>query len=243
MKKWIFYLLLLSALPTAAQIDSKENGSRTVWPSFLNKELLPDASRYLPAPPPFDSYLFVGDMAAYYQGKALRQTPRGEQARREADLSLEFMLQLFSAPTGRRLTAAEYPLLADLVSRVITDGAAAVSKAKQHFQRQRPFLHFADHTLIPEEEDSHHTPSYPSSHAAAGWALALVLSELFPEQAEDILHTGLEYGQSRVIAGYHYQSDVDAARLAASACVARLHATEAFVRKMEKVRRELRQQR
>ena len=60
-------------------------------------------------------------------------------------------------------------------------------------------------------------PSYPSSHAAAGWAVALVLSELNPDRAEPILKRGYEYGQSRVIAGYHYQSDVDAARLAASA--------------------------
>ena len=46
------------------------------------------------------------------------------------------------------------------------------------------------------------------------------------------------YGQSRVIAGYHWQSDVDAARLVASAAVARLHTDKCFMKLMKKARRE-----
>ena len=69
--------------------------------------------------------------------------------------------------------------------------------------------------------------------------MALVLTELLPERAELILKAGYEYGQSRVIAGYHYQSDVDAARLAASACVARLHADENFQKQLAKAKKEL----
>ena len=49
---------------------------------------------------------------------------------------------------------------------------------------------------------------------------------------------GYMYGQSRVIAGYHWQSDVDAARLVASAAVARLHADKRFIKLMKKARRE-----
>jgi acid phosphatase (class A) len=66
-----------------------------------------------------------------------------------------------------------------------------------------------------------------------------VLSELNTDSAEVILKTGYEYGQSRVIAGYHYQSDVDAARMAASACIVRLHADENFMKQLKKVRKEL----
>ena len=69
-----------------------------------------------------------------------------------------------------------------------------------------------------------------------------MLTELCPERAEQILKAGYEYGQSRVIAGYHYQSDVDVARMAASACVARLHADEAFQKQMAKVKKELEKQ-
>ena len=69
------------------------------------------------------------------------------------------------------------------------------------------------------------------------------LSELNPDRAEPILKRGYEYGQSRVIAGYHYQSDVDAARLAASAAVARIHSTPEFAEAMKKARREIKEHR
>ena len=70
--------------------------------------------------------------------------------------------------------------------------------------------------------------------------MTLMLTELFPQHQDVILHNGYEYGQSRVIAGYHYQSDVDAARLVASAVVARLHADKGFKRQLKKSVKELR---
>ena len=70
--------------------------------------------------------------------------------------------------------------------------------------------------------------------------MALVLAELFPEKSEQILKVGYEYGESRVIVGYHYQSDVDAARIAAGAALAVLHANEDFQKDMELARKELR---
>ena len=237
MKKLFVYLFLLTGLAAQAQTDSTAHANK-VWPSFLTDNL-PDGTQYLPAPPAFGSDEFVGDMVRYHWGKSLRDTPRGEQARIEADLSLPSILSIFSEPFGMELKAEQTPELADLVNRIITDGSAAVSKAKRYFNRTRPFLYFNEGTLIPEEEAAHHTPSYPSSHSSIGWTVALVLTELNPERAEEILKVGYEYGQSRVIAGYHYQSDVDVARMAASACVARLHANEAFQKQLAKAKKEL----
>ncbi len=54
----------------------------------------------------------------------------------------------------------------------------------------------------------------------------------------EILKRGFEMGQSRVICGYHFQSDVDAARIVASAVVARLHANDAFVKQLNKAKDE-----
>ena len=45
-------------------------------------------------------------------------------------------------------------------------------------------------------------------------------------------------GQSRVICGYHWQSDVDAARVVASAVVATLHTKPAFLQQLEKAKQE-----
>ena len=238
MKKICCLLLCFFSLTIQAQ-NVTNDSQKKVWPSFLTNEQLPDGTLYLPAPPAFDSQEFVGDIIRYHWGKTFRETPRGQQAIREADMGMESLLNVFSQPMGIELSAAKTPELAVLVSHIITDGSNATRKAKNHFNRLRPFLYFNEGTLIPAEEESHHTPSYPSSHSATGWTVALVLTELLPERAELILKAGYEYGQSRVIAGYHYQSDVDAARLAASACVARLHADENFQKQLAKTKKEL----
>ena len=232
MKKMYFVcLLMLTALEAVAQDNQ--------WPSFLERDQRPDGVLYLPAPPDTLSAEFVGDIAWHQWGRRQRTGERAEQARREASMGLPSMLRFLSEPVGMELSEEKTPEVAYLVSRVITDGSGATSKAKRHYNRKRPFLFFGDGTLIPEEEATHHTPSYPSSHSAAGWALALVMAELVPDRQEQILKWGFEYGQSRIIAGYHYHSDVEAARLAASAVVARLHADEAFQKQMKKAKKEI----
>ena len=48
------------------------------------------------------------------------------------------------------------------------------------------------------------------------------------------------YGDSRLIVGAHWQSDVNAARLAAAAAYARLHTSERFLEQMRLARQEFR---
>ena len=60
------------------------------------------------------------------------------------------------------------------------------------------------------------------------------------ERADTLLARGLMYGDSRLIVGAHWQSDVNAARLAASAAYARLHTSERFLEQMKKTRKEFR---
>ena len=67
---------------------------------------------------------------------------------------------------------------------------------------------------------------------------ALLLTEINPTHSEEILKRGFDYGQSRVIAGYHWQSDVDAARIQASVMFARLHAVPEFVKELDAVKKE-----
>ena len=80
--------------------------------------------------------------------------------------------------------------------------------------------------------------SYPSGHTAIGWATALVLAEINVDRQNEILKRGYEMGESRVIAGYHYQSDVDNGRIVAAGVVARLHADEGFQKQLEKAKKE-----
>ena len=57
-------------------------------------------------------------------------------------------------------------------------------------------------------------------------------------QDEKWLRTNGSYPSGHTILGYHWQSDVDAARLVASAAVARLHTDKCFMKLMKKARRE-----
>ena len=92
--------------------------------------------------------------------------------------------------------------------------------------------------FLQKEPHYRNTGSYPSGHSATGWGIALVLSEINPARQEEILKRGYEIGESRVIAGFHYQSDVDNARLAGSAAVARLHADKSFMKQLQKAKDE-----
>ncbi|HHQ6626778.1 TPA: acid phosphatase, partial [Serratia fonticola] len=99
------------------------------------------------------------------------------------------------------------------------------------------FYHQA--TCRPEEESVLSTNgSYPSGHTSIGWATALVLAEINPARQGEILKRGYEMGQSRVICGYHWQSDVTAGRLVGAAIVARLHAEPTFVDQLQKAKAE-----
>jgi membrane-associated phospholipid phosphatase len=52
-------------------------------------------------------------------------------------------------------------------------------------------------------------PTYPSNAAALGMAPALVLGHLFPHQAARYLGWAQEFGESRLWAGIHFQSDLE----------------------------------
>jgi acid phosphatase (class A) len=112
---------------------------------------------------------------------------------------------------------------------------------KAHYMRIRPYAFYNEPTIYPDDEEELRTNgSYPSGHTIRGWTAALVLTEVNPDNADALLARGYEFGQSRVIAGYHWQSDVDAARLVASAAVARMHADKRFIELLEKAQKEFR---
>ena len=64
-------------------------------------------------------------------------------------------------------------------------------------------------------------------------------AEIVPARTDAILRRGLDFGESRVICGFHYQSDVDSGRILGAAALARLHADPGFRRDLENARREL----
>lgn len=206
--------------------------------NFLPEEEMPDASKFLPSPPGFHDIAFLADSIVYVKGKQLRDTERGKVAVEDASTTVEYIMKRFSPAMEVRLTPEEYPVLALFIGKNIRAARSSIRIAKDYFHRERPYQYFEEPTPIPEDEAKNDFTSYPSGHTIRYWMAALVLASIDPEHQEAIFKTGYECGQSRTIVGYHYQSDVDAARLAASASFARLSANPAWCKALKKARKE-----
>ncbi|MCD7900462.1 MAG: phosphatase PAP2 family protein [Bacteroides sp.] len=236
--KFTFVLLLCSLL----SIQSCTQGTEKTAPksTYLDITEVPNSLDLLPPPPKENSTLFLNDKAQYEWGLLQRDTPRGEQAVQDARVDGNGVPLAFSEAFGIEITKEATPEIHKLVLTMREDaGDLATRHAKKHYLRVRPFILFNQMTCNPEQQEELSTNgSYPSGHTAIGWATALVLAEINVDRQNEILKRGYEMGQSRVICGYHFQSDVDAARLVASAVVARLHANDAFTSQLQKAKKE-----
>lgn len=207
---------------------------------FLEITEVPNSLELLPPPPAPGSILFLNDEAQYEWGKMQRDTPRGDQAVSDARVGGNGVPMAFSDAFGVEISKENTPEIHKLIINMREDaGDLATRHAKDHYMRVRPFSFYNEPTCNPEQQQELSTNgSYPSGHTAIGWATALVLAEINPERQNEILQRGYQMGQSRVICGYHYQSDVDAARLVASGVVARLHANDGFMKQLAKAKKE-----
>lgn len=195
---------------------------------------------FLPPPPEFESTRFVADQIQYHWGKLQRlNKERADMAKRDAVYGMNTIIQEYCPILGLEITKEDTPELYTLMQDVGASCDSISDRAKQKYMRWRPFMYYNEPTLVPEQEEEHRTNgSYPSGHTVLGWTMALLLSDINPAVADQLLARGYEYGQSRVIAGYHWQSDVDAGRLAASVLYAKLQGNERFREQLAKARQE-----
>ena len=169
----------------------------------------------------------------------MRDTERGKQAVADAACTLEYITGIYSEPFGMEISKKNTPEIWTLLDRTLTTACLCKDKAKNQLMRRRPFVQFNEPTPVPEDEDAlRNNSSYPSGHTTMGWSIALVLAEINPERQDEILKRGYEYGESRVIVGFHYQSDVDAARAITSILINQLNGNEAFRKQLAKAKEE-----
>lgn len=214
--------------------------AETAQPYFMSPQM-PNALHYLPGPPQTNEMRYAYDTAQYQWGKRMRPTSRGEKARLDAEYSVERMAAIFSPVMGVEISKANTPHIWKLLTDANKTAHYACDSAKITYMRKRPYIVFREPTLVPEDEESlSHNGSYPSGHTTLGWTTALILCEINPAVQDALLKEGFEYGQSRVIAGFHWQSDVDAARVVSSAAFARLHTSKAYLKQLKKAQKEYR---
>lgn len=227
--------------PTPASPSSEaESALAQLPPGYLPRQSLPDSLALLPPPPAEASAALGRDEEARQSVSGLRGTPRWERASSDADLSLPHAAGAFSCAAGVRLDPESTPRTYALLGKMFIDVGLSTYGAKNNYRRTRPFVVHAGPTCSPGDEAMLRSDgSYPSGHSAIGWGWALVLAELVPERADAIVQRGRDFGQSRLVCNVHWQSDIDAGRVIASATVARLHADAAFRGDLEAARTEL----
>lgn len=209
-------------------------------PGYLAKKDLPDSLVLLGPPPADSSAALARDEEFRAATIPLRGTPRWDLARADADLQFPQPAKNFSCAMGVDINEEKTPHLYRLMQKVLTDAGLSTYGVKNTYNRTRPFVVHNEGTCYPDQEPLLRTDgSYPSGHTAAGWAWALVLSEINPERADVLMKRGMEFGQSRVICDAHWQSDVDAGRIMGAATVAKLHNNAEFISDVAAAREEL----
>ena len=234
--KWMSTaILLFCGTMTVLAGGDEKNGK-----PYLTSAELPNMVNFLPAPPEFESSRFVADQTQYLWGKRQRQNEeRAAMAIRDAVYGMQTIIQEFCPILGLEITKEDTPELYTLLQDVGATCDSISDRAKQKYMRFRPYMYYNEPTLVPEDEEKHRTNgSYPSGHTVLGWTMGLLLSDINPAVADELLARGYEYGQSRVIAGYHWQSDVDAGRLGASVLYAKLQGNERFREQLAKAQQE-----
>ena len=227
--------MLISAATAFAQSDYNEANV------YFTPEQMPDMRQFLPGPPSRGSVEMDADEALYQYYKGLRETDAeaAKAAKEQSDNRVQNVCKQFSEAFGMDITPEKTPQIYTLVRDAVITCVMTVIAPKEYYARPRPFLYYQEDTLMPDSEGMlQKNGSFPSGHTLRGWATALLLTEINPAAANELLKKGYQYGQSRVLSGYHWQSDVNAARLVAAAAVAQCHNSERFQKQMKKAKKE-----
>ena len=241
MKKNLFRLTA-AALMFCCAANVQAAGDEKNGHAYFTKAELPDMSKILPAPPEFESARFVADQSQHLWGKLMRlDETRCAQAQRDAVYSMQTIIDEFGGIFGLEITKEGTPEIYSILQDVCASCDSIYSDAKAYFNRKRPYAYYNEGTIVPEKEEKHRNEgSYPSGHTVLGWTSALLLADINQsnEAMEGLLARGYEFGQSRVIAGYHWQSDVDAGRMAGNVLYQLIRNHERFIGQLAKARAE-----
>jgi len=201
---------------------------------YLSAAETPDGLAVLPPPPGKASPLRAADRAVFAQTRRLKGAARWALA---ADDVESDVFTHFACALGMKLSAEAAPLTARLLDRASTSGV--VDPVKAYYRAPRPYLGTRAPICQPRTRHLAENGDYPSGHAAGGWMEALILAELVPDRASEILARGRAYGESRAICGAHSVSAVQAGWLAGAAATAALHGSPEFRAEMDAARAEL----
>lgn len=206
---------------------------------YLTADAAPKTSEIIPPPPVEGGDRQKADLDVFRATRALKDSPRWKLAQSDVSYEIPYLLNVFGCSIGADLTEQTAPKTAMLLRRVLRDTSLTSNSAKNVFMRKRPYLYVEGDICVAKTENLAASPDYPSGHATLSWASGLVLAELVPDRATQILTRARGYGESRIVCGVHSVSAVEQGRTTAAATVAAEHGSPEFRADMDAVRAEL----
>jgi acid phosphatase (class A) len=228
-------LLLLAAHAVGAQVRE---------PGYLYPAVALHIEAWLPPAPADDSMAKAADVETYLRTRALIGTARAEEAHADDVVKpAEKVAPRFTYLLGVSLDRQNAPKFLHMMDLVRNDLEWLLAPVKQDVGkggRHRPFVEYPQlpkcEFVTPGLAD---TGSYPSGHATTGWLWGSILAEIAPQFADQLLARAIAFGDSRVVCGFHYPTDVVAGRLAAAALLDRLHADPVFLKDLADAKKEV----
>ena len=227
------------SLAAAALAALAATTASAATPGYLAPGQAADMYRVLPAPPAAGSGAEADDRRAFAATRALEGSPRWTMAQSDVEQTPEAAFLDFACSLGVILDDGSAPTLQKILDRLRADARQFVDPPKDKWARPRPYLGQPGNICVEKTEALAKSASYPSGHSTLSWAWGLILAELAPDRATDILSRARAYSESRVVCGVHYPSDISAGRLNGSALFAALQSNAEFRADMEKARAEL----
>jgi acid phosphatase (class A) len=173
----------------------------------------------------------------------LKDSSRWTLAVRDAQFGPAAIMREYSCAAGMALDPAIDPALFRLLRRMVEDSETIEQPAKATYKRPRPFVENGGPMCTPDDKSILTSYSYPSGHSTFSWTAGMIMAELMPDRATALMNRARSYGESRVICGAHYESDVQAGRVVASALFAVLQTNSQFRADLDSARAELATQR
>lgn len=234
-----FWMIASVVLATAAWSAEQPAGTgrAAAAPPYLTGDTAGLLSVLPPAPVAGDAR-DVADRRIFRETRALEGTDRWRLAAADAELGSQQLLRDFSCGLDIELTPQLAPGLVALLQKATREAARPMGVAKDLYKRPRPFMVDEGSTCVATSTVGE-SFDYPSGHATAGWAWALVLAQVDPEHAAPILARGRAIGDSRVVCGLHNASAVEAARMLTGAAVAAISASPLYQTDLLAARAEL----
>jgi hypothetical protein len=217
-------LVVLHARSDGSESDlgTKLPGGGTMWVG--NAPVLPSGGNWKtwittsgaeiqPSPPyPQGSADDLRELEDVYRASLVRTPEQIAIVRKWADWPPP---TLWNDELNRRLSAGRWPLVESArasayLNVTMFDAFVSCWKSKYQFWTARPYMRLRDRTpMFTTVVTTPNFPSYTSGHSTVSGAAAVVLAELFPDDAAFFHAQAEEAAVSRLWGGIHFQHDND----------------------------------